>query len=123
MLIVVALAIAVSSALDLQSHDVAVTGEVPTGLFSVGVPDIDLGELFTLFVGALAVVFVGYSETLAAARSVAQKHGDEVDADQELIAQGMACGAAGLVGGFASTAASPRRPWPTPRASAPRWPR
>ena len=102
MLIVVTLAIAVSSALDLRSHGVAVTGEVPTGLFSVGVPDVDVSELFTLFVGALAVVFVGYSETLAAARSVARKHGDEVDADQELIAQGAACGAAGLVGGFAS---------------------
>jgi SulP family sulfate permease len=81
---------------------VAVTGEVPTGLFTVGVPDIDASELFTLFVGALAIVFVGYSETLAAARSVAARHGDEVDADQELIAQGAACGVAGLVGGFAS---------------------
>ncbi len=53
-----------------------------------------------LLVGALAVVFVGYSETLAAARTVARKHRYEIDTDQELIAQGMANGATGFVGGF-----------------------
>jgi sulfate permease, SulP family len=54
----------------------------------------------TLLVGSLAVVFVGYSETLAAGRTVASKHGYEIDPDQELVAQGAACGAAGFVGGF-----------------------
>ena len=53
-----------------------------------------------LLIGALAVVFVGYSETLAAARSVARKYRYELDTNQELVAQGMANGAAGLVGGF-----------------------
>ncbi len=51
-------------------------------------------------IGALAVVFVGYSETLAAARSIARKRGYEIDTNQELTAQGVANGAAGLVGGF-----------------------
>jgi sulfate permease, SulP family len=31
---------------------------------------------------------------------MAQKHGYDIDPNQELIAQGMACGASGLVGGF-----------------------
>ena len=53
-----------------------------------------------LVVGALSVIFVGYSESLAAARAMAQKHGYEIDPNQELIAQGMANGASGLVGGF-----------------------
>ena len=53
-----------------------------------------------MLIGALAVVFVGYSETLAAARSVARKYRYELDTNQELVAQGMANGAAGLVGGF-----------------------
>jgi MFS superfamily sulfate permease-like transporter len=48
------------------------------------------------------VVFVGYSETLAAGRAMARKHGYEIDANQELIAQGAACGAAAFVGGFAT---------------------
>ena len=47
-------------------------------------------------------MFVGYSESLAAGRAMARKHGYEIDANQELIAQGMASGAAGFVGGFAT---------------------
>src|SRR4051794_24657509 len=99
-LIVMTLAILASKAFDLAGDGVAVTGDVPTGLFSVGIPDISASDLGTLFVGALAVAFVGFSESLAAARAMAVKHGYEIDANQELIAQGMANGAAGLVGGF-----------------------
>jgi len=102
MLLVVVLAIAASSALDLEAHGVAVTGDVPTGLFSVGLPGVGWSETTALAVGALSVVFVGFSESLAAARSMARKHRYEIDADQELIAQGAACAAAGMVGGFAS---------------------
>jgi len=102
MLLVVAAAIAVSVALDLDAHGVAVTGHVPTGLPSVGLPGVGWSETSALLVGALSIVFVGYSESLASARAMASRHHYEIDTDQELIAQGFACGAAGLVGGFAS---------------------
>jgi len=102
MLLVVALAIAASSAFDLSAHGVAVTGDVPTGLFSLALPGVGWGETAALLTGALSIVFVGYSESLAAARSMARKHRYEIDTDQELIAQGAACAAAGMVGGFAS---------------------
>lgn len=102
MLLVVALAIAVSSAFDLADHGVAITGDVPTGLFSVGLPDVGFSETSALLVGALSVIFVGYSESLAAGRAIARKHGYELDTDQELVAQGAACVGAGLVGGFAT---------------------
>lgn len=100
-LIVVVLSIIAVSAFDLTSHGVGVTGEVPTGLFSIGLPGVGGGEIGTLLTGALAVIFVGFSESLASARMMASKHGYDIDADQELIAQGVACGAAGLVGGYA----------------------
>ncbi|MDX6582017.1 MAG: sulfate permease, SulP family [Solirubrobacterales bacterium] len=99
-LIVVALAVAVTSALDLAAHGVAITGEVPTGLFDVGLPGVGSSEVGALVVGALSVIFVGYSETLAAGRMVSRKHGYEIDPDQELIAQGVANATAGFVGGF-----------------------
>jgi MFS superfamily sulfate permease-like transporter len=99
-LIVVVLSIIAVSAFDLADEGVAVIGDVPTGLFSIGLPGIGSSDVGSLLIGALAVVFVGYSETLAAARSVARKHRYEIDTNQELIAQGMANGAAGLVGGF-----------------------
>jgi SulP family sulfate permease len=102
MLIVVVLAIAASSAFDFAGHGVAVTGDVPTGLFSVGLPGVGWSETGALLIGALSVVFVGFSESLAAARAMARRHHYEIDADQELIAQGMACAGGGLVGGFAT---------------------
>ena len=99
-LIVVVLSIAAVSVFDLADEGVAVTGDVPTGLFSIGLPNIGWSDAGELMIGALAVVFVGYSETLAAARSVARRRGYEIDTNQELTAQGAANGAAGLVGGF-----------------------
>jgi high affinity sulfate transporter 1 len=100
-LIVAILAIAAVGAFDLVDRGVAITGTVPTGLFSIGLPDVGWERLGDLVVGALSVIFVGFSESLASARAMASKHGYRIDADQELIAQGAACGAAGLVGGFA----------------------
>ena len=100
-LIVMVLASLAVRMFDLADHGVAVTGDVPTGLFSVGLPGIGWNDTGALLVGALAVVFVGFSESLAAARSMAVKHGYDIDPNQELIAQGVSCGTAGLVGGFA----------------------
>jgi MFS superfamily sulfate permease-like transporter len=100
MLLVVALAIAVSSALDLAAHGVAITGEVPTGLFSIGLPGVGFSQSTALVIGGLSVIFVGYSESLAAGRETARKHRYELDTDQELIAQGAANLGAGLVGAF-----------------------
>ena len=99
-LIVVTLSIIAVEVLNLADRGVAITGDVPTGLFSIGLPGIGWSDTGDLLIGALAVVFVGYSETLAAARSVARKYRYELDTNQELVAQGMANGAAGLVGGF-----------------------
>jgi sulfate permease, SulP family len=99
-LLVVVVTIVASELLDLSKHGVAVTGDVPTGLFSVGIPDVDASDIGKLIVGALSVVFVGFSETLAAGRAMATKHDYELDPDQELIAQGAACAAAGFAGGF-----------------------
>ena len=99
-LVVVVLATALTAALELTEEGVAITGDVPTGLFELGIPSVGWAELGTLAVGALSVIFVGYSETLAAARTVAAKHDYEIDNDQELVAQGFANGASGLVGGF-----------------------
>lgn len=99
-LLVMVLSILVVGGLDLASHGVDITGPVPTGFFSVSLPGVGWSETTALALGALSVVFVGYAETLASARKMALKHHYEIDADQELLAQGVACGTAGLVGGF-----------------------
>ena len=99
-LVVVVLATALTAALELAEEGVAITGDVPTGLFELGIPWVGWEELGTLAVGALSVIFVGYSETLAAPGRWPRKHDYEIDNDQELVAQGFASAPAGFAGGF-----------------------
>jgi high affinity sulfate transporter 1 len=100
-LIVVALGILVSSALSLNAnYGVSIVGPVPTGLPALSIPTFSLGDVSTLLLGGLAVIFVGFSETLAAARDKASRHQYEIDVSQEMIAQGMASGVSGLLGGY-----------------------
>jgi sulfate permease, SulP family len=77
-----------------------VTGHVSTGLFSVGLPDVGFDQATALIVGALSVIFVDFSESLAPSRTMALKNGYEIDPNQELVARGMANGASALVGAF-----------------------
>ena len=52
-------------------------------------------------VGALAIILVSYSESIATATDIAARHRQEFAPDQELIAQGAAWIGSGLLGGFA----------------------
>lgn len=100
-LIVVVLGILVATVLPLNAdHGVKIVGAVPTGLPALTLPSAPVSDWPTLLMGALAVIFVGFSETLAAGREVASKHDYEIDVSQEMVAQGVACGASGLLGGY-----------------------
>ena len=46
--------------------------------------------LTSIVLGSLSVIFIGYSESLAAAKEEGSKYGYEIDASQEMVAQGMA---------------------------------
>jgi len=102
-LVVVIAAIAASALLDLESYGVSIVGEVPTGLPTIGLPGIESGSMLTLAMGGLAVIFVGFSEALAAAKKSASKHHYEIDPSQEMTAQGAANSLSGLFGAFAVT--------------------
>lgn len=100
-LIVVILGILAATVLPLSAnYGVSVVGPVPTGLPSIAIPTFALSDLTTLLAGALAVIFVGFSETLAAARDKAALHQYEIDVSQEMVAQGMASGVSSLLGGY-----------------------
>ena len=99
-LLVTFLAIIVVSVFDLTAQGVHVIGEIPAQLPSLSWPDISLSDWFSLIPGAIAIVVVGFAESVAAARSYARKHGYDVDANQEMIALGASNAASGLVGAF-----------------------
>jgi SulP family sulfate permease len=93
--------IALSSTLDLEGkHGVAVTGTLPKGLPNLSFPDVPTSTWLALVPSAVGIVLVAYSEGLAVAREFADKHGYEVDADQELAAYGVTNLVSGLLGGM-----------------------
>ena len=100
-IIVVALGVVASTALGLGGRGVEIVGPIPTGLPTIVLPTLSGVGLFELLFASLAVIFIGFSESLAAAKAQGAKHGYEIDSSQEMIAQGAANAASGLVGGFA----------------------
>lgn len=95
-LIVVVLGMLASWGLDLASHGVDLTGPVPAGLPELGRPDVDASTLTSLIGPAVAIFLVSFADAILTARSFAAKHGETVDADQEMLA----VGAADIAGGF-----------------------
>lgn len=99
-LVVVAAGIFASWLLDLEAHGVKVTGEIPAGLPSIVRPDATGSQWISLIGPALAIFLVSFSDAILTARSFAAKHGESVDADQELLAFSIADAAAGMTQGM-----------------------
>ena len=90
----------VSSAMDLAAEGVEVVGTVPRGLPTPAIPSVDSGDLPALLSAGAALALVGLAEGLSAARLFAGRGGYRVEADQELLASGVANLASGLFGGL-----------------------
>lgn len=99
-LLVMAGAIALSSATGLASRGVAMLGSVPAGAPTLAIPSVtpdDLNELLPL---ALACFLLAGVETAAIGRMFSARGGARFDANQELLALAGANAAAGLGRGF-----------------------
>jgi high affinity sulfate transporter 1 len=99
-LIVVVLGIAAAGAFDLADHGVAVLGSIPSGLPSVTVPRGSLHDAIDVVPVALGIVFATYADSILTARSFAGRHDQHVNADQELLALGVANLTAGFTQSF-----------------------
>ncbi|WP_322938390.1 SulP family inorganic anion transporter [Nocardioides bizhenqiangii] len=100
-LVVLAGGILLSAVLDLSgNHGVEVVGTLPSGLPSPGIPQVDAGVLWTLVPAAIGILLVSYSEALGVAGSLANKHGYDIDPNQELLALGAANLSSGSLGGL-----------------------
>ncbi|XP_021017529.1 prestin isoform X2 [Mus caroli] len=70
-----------------ESYSVDVVGTLPLGLLPPANPDTSLFHL--VYVDAIAIAIVGFSVTISMAKTLANKHGYQVDGNQELIALGI----------------------------------
>jgi sulfate permease, SulP family len=95
-LLVVVGAIAASAIFDLGAHGVATMGTIPSGLPGLHWPPVRMSELDTLVPAAVGIFAVSFADAILTARSYAGRHREYVDANQELVAFGVASVAAGL---------------------------
>jgi sulfate permease, SulP family len=84
---------------DLNQQGVAIVGEIPAGLPQFVIPNLSV-PLPTLLAAALGIAIVGYSDNVLTARSFAARHHQKIDANQELLALGLANLGAGVMQGF-----------------------
>lgn len=68
----------------------AVVGEIPSGLPSFSVPNINLKIILHLLPFAAIISLLGFMEAIAIAKAMAAKTGQRLDPNQELIGQGLA---------------------------------
>ena len=98
-LVLVALGILATRLLD---FDIALVGDVPSGLPSVVVPDIGYltANLSVIGPAAIGVLLIGFSQSAGDAREFASKHGYRVNINQESVAQGLANVGSSMVQGI-----------------------
>jgi high affinity sulfate transporter 1 len=96
----VVIAMAVSVAAGLADRGVKVIGPLPEGLPEFTIPAISLPDLGLLLAGAMGIALVALADTISTATSFADRLGDEVDGDREMIGIGAANVAAGFFQGF-----------------------
>ncbi len=99
-LFVVAAAVVLSTVFDWASHGVVVVGDIPAALPTLGLADVSLGDLVVLVPGAIGIVIVAFAEGYGISANYARRHRYQIDANQEMIATGVANVGSGLLGGF-----------------------
>jgi SulP family sulfate permease len=93
--------IAISVVLNLEgNYGVDVAGVLPQGLPSIALPKVSLDVVAEMILPAIGIFLLAYSEALGVAREFGEKHGYEVDADQELNAHAITNIVSGLFGGM-----------------------
>ncbi len=101
-LVLVITGILASAIFGLGDQGLALVGDVPRGLPSLALPNLEfvMENLAVIGSAAIGLLLIGFSQSAGDARSFATKHKYQVDINQETVAQGMANVGSGLVQGI-----------------------
>jgi len=77
----------------------AIVGTIPEGLPTIAIPELNIKSFFKLLPTAIIISLLGFMEAIAIAKAMAAKTGQKIDANQELIGQGLA----NILGSFGSS--------------------
>lgn len=99
-LIAVLLSTLAVAVFQLNDRGVAIVGEIPAGLPQFALPQLSIDHLTSLIASAVGISVVGYSDNVLTARAFANRNNYKIDANQELLALGIANLGNGLMQGF-----------------------
>ena len=102
-LLVVALSALAVYVFGLHEMGVSIVGDVPQGVPSFALPAFSVDSVTMLLTIALTISFVGYIESIAVARSIANREKYKVDANKELVGLGLANVAGSVFSAFPVT--------------------
>lgn len=78
----------------------AVVGEIPVGLPAFSRPSLDWGAIGVLLSAAVTIALIGFTEAVSIAKAMAARTRQRLDANRELVGQGLANLAAGCFSGY-----------------------
>ncbi|HZG37661.1 MAG TPA: SulP family inorganic anion transporter, partial [Nodosilinea sp.] len=107
-LLAVLLVTAMVALLGLDQQGVRVVGEIPAGLPHPVVPLASRQAGLQILAAAVGIAIVGYSDNVLTARALAARSHHTIDANQELLALGVANLGAGLMQGFPVSSSASR---------------
>ena len=111
-LLVIAAGIAASQGLGLAARGVASVGRIDLALSAPSLPTLSQGQWVSLAELSLALLLLVFAESYGAIRTMANKHGDTVDPNRDLVALGVTNVLSALIhglpvgAGFSATAAN-----------------
>lgn len=79
----------------------AIVGSIPEGLPGIVMPNIDLSVMSSMIVTAVTIGLIGFMEAISIAKAMAAQTKQRLDADQELIGQGISNVVSCLCQGYA----------------------
>jgi high affinity sulfate transporter 1 len=85
-LVLFVISLGASYLLNWESMGVELVGTIPAGLPALSVPQMNPELIFLVIPASIGIAFVCFSESVSIGDEVAEKHNDEVDPNQELIA-------------------------------------
>jgi SulP family sulfate permease len=100
-LIAVVVCTLLSWAIGFEQRGGAIVGAIPAGLPGVTIPAFDWDVIQQLISSAIIISLIGFMEAISIAKAMAARTRQRIDANQELVGQGLSNIVSGLFGGYA----------------------
>jgi sulfate permease, SulP family len=79
----------------------AIVGAIPAGLPGINIPTFDWEVVKQLISAAIVISLIGFMEAISIAKAMAARTRQRIDANQELVGQGISNVVSGMFGGYA----------------------